>query len=391
MICCFKIDYTTVQHQTHLHLGSCRQRRGRIDGSILLESLIGRNKTRPVFVGGVQVGGEAPVAVQSMTCTDTRDVQATVGQIGALEEAGCEIVRVAVPDMEAAAALAGIREKIHIPLIADIHFNHRLALEAMKKGADGIRINPGNMALDKIRVVVREARSRDVAIRIGINAGSLEKDLLEKYGGPVPDALVESALRCIDLFESMRFRNIKLSLKSSDVPTMIGAYRAIAGKTEYPLHLGVTEAGTLVNAAVKSALGIGILLYEGIGDTIRVSVTGSPVLEIGVAFGILRALNIRKIGPDIISCPTCGRCEIDLFKLSGEIEAKLAGLKSNLKVALMGCVVNGPGEAAEADIGIAGGRGSGLLFKKGKIVRKIREDEFVPVLIEEIERMTSGN
>ncbi len=342
-------------------------------------------------MGGVQVGGGAPVAVQSMTCTDTRDVRATVGQIGDLEEAGCEIVRVAVPDMKAAAALADIRKKIRIPLIADIHFNHRLALEAMKSGADGIRINPGNMALDKVRAVVRAAKARDVVIRIGINAGSLEKDLLEKYGGPAPDALVESALRCIDLFESTGFGNIKLSLKSSDVPTMIGAYRAMAGKTDYPLHLGVTEAGTLVNAAVKSAVGIGVLLHEGIGDTIRVSVTGSPVPEIGVAYGILRALNIRKIGPDIISCPTCGRCEIDLFRLSGEIEAKLAGLKSHLKVALMGCVVNGPGEAAEADIGIAGGRGSGILFKKGKIVRKLREEEFVPVLIEEIARMTSGN
>ena len=353
--------------------------------------MIRRTKTRPVSVGGVQIGGGAPVVVQSMTCTDTRDVGATVGQIEALEEAGCEIVRVAVPDMEAAVAIAGIRKQIRIPLIADIHFNHRLALEAMKQGADGIRINPGNMAVDKLKTVVRAARSREVAIRIGINAGSLERDLLEKYGGPAPNALVESALRCIDLFESMNFRSIKLSLKSSDVPTMIESYRAMAGKTDYPLHLGVTEAGTLVNAAVKSALGIGILLHEGIGDTIRVSVTGSPVLEIGVAYGILRALNIRKVGPDIVSCPTCGRCEIDLFRLSGEIECRLAGLKHNLKIALMGCVVNGPGEAAEADIGIAGGRGSGLLFKKGKIVRKLREEEFVPVLVEEIRRMTSGN
>ena len=381
----------TVQRLNHLHPSSRRQRRRRIDGTALLEPVIRRNKTRPVFVGGVQVGGGAPVAVQSMTCTDTRDVEATAGQIGTLEEAGCEIVRVAVPDPEAAAAIAAIRKKINIPLIADIHFNHRLALEAMKRGADGIRINPGNMAVDRLKTVVRAAKSRDAAIRIGINAGSLEKDLLEKHGGPAPDALVESALRCLDLFESMNFRNVKLSLKSSDVPTMVEAYRAMAEKSDYPLHLGVTEAGTLVNAAVKSAIGIGILLHEGIGDTIRVSVTGSPVLEIGVAYGILRALNIRKVGPDIISCPTCGRCEIDLFRLSEEIEGRLAGLKSNLKIALMGCVVNGPGEAAEADIGIAGGRGSGILFKKGKIVRKLREEEFVPVLIEEIERMTSGN
>ena len=376
---------------THFHPSPAWQRCGHIHGSVLLNQEIKRKKTRPVFVGGIQVGGDAPVVVQSMTCTDTRDVQATVGQIRAMEEAGCEIVRVAVPDMEAAAALADIRKQIRIPLIADIHFNHRLALQAMKNGVDGIRINPGNMGVEKVKTVIKAAKSRNVVIRIGINAGSLEKELLTKYGGPTPDALVESALKSIALFETMDFRNIKLSLKSSNVATMIEAYRAIADKTDYPLHLGVTEAGTPVNAAIKSAMGIGMLLYEGIGDTIRVSVTGSPVLEIGIAYGILRALNIRKIGPDIISCPTCGRCEIDLFKLSEEVEAKLAGLKTYLKIALMGCVVNGPGEAAEADIGIAGGRGSGLLFKKGQVLRKIKEEEFVPVLIEEIKKMTSGN
>ena len=376
---------------THFHPSLAWQRCGHIHGSVLLNQEIKRKKTRPVFVGGIQVGGDAPVVVQSMTCTDTRDVQATVGQIRAMEEAGCEIVRVAVPDMEAAAALANIRKQIRIPLIADIHFNHRLALQAMKNGVDGIRINPGNMGVEKVKTIIKAAKSRNVVIRIGINAGSLEQELLTKYGGPTPDALVESALKSIALFEAMDFRNIKLSLKSSNVATMIEAYRAIADKTDYPLHLGVTEAGTPVNAAIKSAMGIGMLLYEGIGDTIRVSVTGSPVLEMGIAYGILRALNIRKIGPDIISCPTCGRCEIDLFKLSEEVEAKLAGLKTYLKIALMGCVVNGPGEAAEADIGIAGGRGSGLLFKKGQVLRKIKEEEFVPVLIEEIKKMTSGN
>jgi (E)-4-hydroxy-3-methylbut-2-enyl-diphosphate synthase len=346
-----------------------------------------RKLTRPVFVGGVQVGGEAPVVVQSMTCTDTRDVKATVAQIKALEDAGCELVRVAVPDQEAAAALKDIKKRIRLPLIADIHFNHRLALEAMNQGVDGIRINPGNIGADKIRAVVRAAKNRGVAIRIGINAGSLDKELFAKYGGPKPEALVESALRSIALFEEMDFTAIKVSLKSSDVNATIEACRRFSVQSDYPLHLGVTEAGTLVNAAIKSAIGIGTLLAEGIGDTIRVSVTGDPVSEMGIAYGILRALNIRKIGPDIIACPTCGRCEIDLCKLAQEVEMQLAGTKDYLKIALMGCVVNGPGEAAEADIGIAGGRGSGMLFKKGRIVRKVKEEDFVPVLIEEIRQM----
>ncbi|MCX5857130.1 MAG: flavodoxin-dependent (E)-4-hydroxy-3-methylbut-2-enyl-diphosphate synthase [Deltaproteobacteria bacterium] len=352
-----------------------------------MEQKLRRKKTRAVFVGDVQVGGDAPVVVQSMTCTDTRDVKATIAQINALEDAGCEIVRVAVPDQEAAAALKEIKKRISLPLIADIHFNHRLALEAMKNGVDGIRINPGNMGVDKVRAVVKAAKSRDVAIRIGINGGSLDKELLMKYGGPTPDALVESAFNSIILFEEMDFTAIKVSLKSSDVNTMIDAYRRFSEKTDYPLHLGVTEAGTLINAAIKSSIGIGVLLHEGIGDTIRVSVTGRPESEIGLAYGILRALNIRRVGPDIISCPTCGRCEIDLFKLSDAVEKQLAGEKTYLRIALMGCVVNGPGEAAEADIGIAGGRGFGMLFKKGQIIRKIKEEEFVPVLIEEINKI----
>ncbi len=346
-----------------------------------------RKLTRPVFIGSVQVGGEAPVVVQSMTCTDTRNVKATVAQINALEDAGCEIVRVAVPNLEAAAALKAIKKQIRAPLIADVHFNHRLALAAIKNGVDGIRINPGNIEARKIRDVIRAAKDREVAIRIGVNAGSLEKDLLAKYGGPKPEALVESALRSIALFEEMAFTAIKISLKSSDVMTMTEACRRFSEQSDYPLHLGVTEAGTLVNAAIKSAIGIGMLLSEGIGDTIRVSVTGDPVSEMGIAYGILRALNIRKVGPDIISCPTCGRCEIDLFKLAQAVESELAGMKAYLKIALMGCVVNGPGEAAEADIGIAGGRGSGILFKKGRIIQKIREEDFVPVLIEEIRQM----
>jgi len=347
--------------------------------------IIKRKKTRSVYVGGVQVGGDAPVVVQSMTCTDTRDVKATVEQIKRLEDAGCELIRVAVPDREAVEALVVIKKAIRIPLIADIHFNHLLALEVIKNGVDGIRINPGNIGKDRIRKIVSAADERDIMIRIGVNAGSLDKEILSQYGGPTSAALVESTLDNISLCEDMGFNSIKLSLKSSDVATMVESYRLISKKTDYPLHLGVTEAGSIINSSIKSSIGIGILLYEGIGDTIRVSITGDPVSEVDVAYGILRALNVRRVGPDIISCPTCGRCEIDLFKLVEEVEEKLAGMKEYMKIALMGCVVNGPGEAAEADIGIAGGRGSGVLFKKGRVVRKIREEEFVDVLLDEIE------
>ncbi len=348
-----------------------------------------RNK-KQISVGSVKIGGDAPVAVQSMTCTDTRDVASTVAQIDRLEEAGCEIVRVAVPDMAAADALAEIKAKIGIPLIADIHFNHRIALRALEQGADAIRINPGNTSRENLKSVITAARRRNVSIRIGINAGSLEKDILERHGGPTSSALVESALRNVAFFEDQGFDSIKLSLKSSDVPTMIDADRLIAEKSDYPLHLGVTEAGGLIGSAIKSSIGLGVLLYEGIGDTIRVSVTGDPVNELPVAYGILRALNIRKVGPDIISCPTCGRCEIDLPALAAEVESRLRGMKPYMKIALMGCVVNGPGEAAEADIGIAGGRHSGVLFKKGKIVRKIEEKEFLNVLMNEIDEMVKG-
>jgi (E)-4-hydroxy-3-methylbut-2-enyl-diphosphate synthase len=350
----------------------------------MLSTEIVRKDTRPVFLDGVQIGGDAPVVVQSMTCTDTRDINATLAQIKALAAAGCEVVRVAVPDKEAAAALGKIKKNSVIPLIADIHFDYRLALEAIGQGVPGVRINPGNIGKAGIKAIVNLAKERDAVIRIGVNAGSLEKDILARHGGPIAAALVESALRNIALLEDMDFRSLKLSLKSSDVVTMIEAYRGIAAKCSYPLHLGVTEAGTLVNAAIKSSLGIGLLLYEGIGDTIRVSVTGDPVSEMRVAYGILRSLGIRKVGPDIIACPTCGRCEIDVLKLAEEVEGRLAGLKTYLKIALMGCVVNGPGEAAEADIGIAGGRGFGFLFKKGKKIRKIREEDFVAVLLEEI-------
>ncbi|NPU84602.1 MAG: flavodoxin-dependent (E)-4-hydroxy-3-methylbut-2-enyl-diphosphate synthase [Syntrophaceae bacterium] len=353
-----------------------------------MERSVRRRQTRPVVIGGVQIGGGAPVAVQSMTSTDTRNVEATVRQIHALEEAGCEIIRAAVPDEEAALALKAIKERISLPLVADIHFDHRLALLSIERGADAIRINPGNMKREKLPEVVRAAGERGIPIRVGINAGSLEKDLLERYGGPAAEALVESALRNVRLLEDLGFTAIKLSLKSSDVPTMIEAYREVSRRTDYPLHLGVTEAGTLLNAAVKSAAGIGTLLYEGIGDTIRVSVTGNPVPEVGIAYGILRALNVRAVGPDIIACPTCGRCEIDLLAVVEEVERRLAGMREPLKIAIMGCVVNGPGEAAEADIGIAGGKRAGMLFKKGKPVRKVAEGDLVKALLEEVDAMT---
>ncbi|MCX7817391.1 MAG: flavodoxin-dependent (E)-4-hydroxy-3-methylbut-2-enyl-diphosphate synthase [Syntrophales bacterium] len=346
--------------------------------------IIKRKKTRALQVGTVQVGGDAPVVVQSMTNTDTRDVKSTVRQIKRLEKAGCEIVRVAVPDEKAAKAIGAIKSKIAVPLVADIHFDHRLALIALEQGADGVRINPGNMKKGGIREVVNLAKDTGAVIRIGVNAGSLEKDILKKYGQPGAEALVESAIRHVRLMEDMGFHAMKLSVKSSDVLTMIEAYRRLSAEVDYPLHLGVTEAGTLVNAAVKSAIGIGTLLMEGIGDTIRVSVTGDPVREISLAYAILRALNIRRIGVDVIACPTCGRCQINLEKLVREVERRIANVKEPIKVALMGCVVNGPGEAAHADIGIAGGKGYGMLFKKGEIIRSVREEDFVCVLMTEI-------
>jgi (E)-4-hydroxy-3-methylbut-2-enyl-diphosphate synthase len=346
-----------------------------------------RRKTRQISLGQVKIGGDAPVVVQSMTNTDTRDVEATVSQIEALEEIGCEVVRIAVPDQEAADAIPAIRKKIKIPLIADIHFHYQLALDAIEKGVEGIRINPGNIVKDKIGEVVKAAKEHGTVIRIGVNSGSLEKDLVLKFGGATAEALCVSAMNNVRMFEDMGFDQFKLSLKSSDVPTMIEAYRMISAKTDYPLHLGVTEAGTLVDAAIKSALGIGMLLYEGIGDTIRVSVTGNPVMEIPVAYSILRSLKIRQVGPEIISCPTCGRCRIDLVGLTEKVERALTGRKDYIKVALMGCVVNGPGEAADADIGIAGGHGFGMMFKKGVAYKKVEEKNFVTVLLDEMKSL----
>ena len=347
-----------------------------------------RRKTKPVFVGGVQVGGGAPVSVQSMTKSDTRDVVSTVEQINALAESGCEIIRAAVPDAEAAAALPAILSGISIPFVADIHFDHRLALEAIKAGVDGLRINPGNIGgRNKVEEVVRAAQGHGIPIRIGVNAGSLEKELMAKYGGVTAMAMVESAMRHVNILEDLNFTDIKLSLKASNVPLMLEAYRLMSEKVNYPLHVGVTESGTLRYGAVKSAVGIGILLSEGIGDTIRVSLTGHPVHEVRAGFDILRALGLRSRGVEIISCPTCGRTEIDLIKIAEAVENKLQRVDRPLKIAVMGCAVNGPGEAREADIGIAGGDGEALLFKKGEIIRKIPQDKIVEELLAEIDRL----
>ncbi len=320
-----------------------------------------------------------------MTNTDTRDWLATSEQINDLAQAGCELVRVAVPDEDAALAIGRIKERISLPLVADIHFDHRLALISLQQGVDGLRINPGNIGgREEVRKVAEAAKDLGVPIRVGVNGGSLQKDLLAKYGRATPEALVESALREIGQLEECGFDQIKISLKSSDVTDMVAAYRLMAEKTDYPLHLGVTEAGTLISGTVKSALGIGMLLAEGIGDTFRVSLTRDPVDEIKVAYEILRALDIRHRGPEIISCPTCGRTEIDLFSLVDEVERRLAGVAEPIKVAVMGCVVNGPGEARTAEVGVAGGRGHGILFRRGELIKKIPESELADVLVAEV-------
>jgi (E)-4-hydroxy-3-methylbut-2-enyl-diphosphate synthase len=348
-----------------------------------------RRQTRAIRVGSVKIGGGAPVAVQSMTNTDTRDVGATLGQIQRLVQAGCEIVRLAVPDQKAARAFKEIKEKSPVPLIADIHFNYRLALTALESGADAVRINPGNLGgPEKTRRVVEACREQGVSLRLGVNAGSLEADLWDKHGGPTAPALVESARRWVAIFESWDFRDFKISLKSSDVLVTVAAYRELSALVDYPLHLGVTEAGGLIAGTVKSALGIGLLLAEGIGDTLRVSLTRDPVEEVRVAYEILRALHLRERGVELISCPTCGRCGINLFDLAEEAERRLINVVTPLKVAIMGCVVNGPGEAREADVGIAGGKRTGILFKKGKLVRKVPERELLAVLLAEVAALT---
>jgi (E)-4-hydroxy-3-methylbut-2-enyl-diphosphate synthase len=350
--------------------------------------MLERKKTRAVNVGTVGVGGGNPVRVQSMTNVDTRDVLAASLQVCELARAGCEIVRLAVPDEAAAKALAAIRKDSPVPLIADIHFDHRLALLALEAGVDGLRINPGNIGGEaKVDAVVRAAAERGAPIRIGVNSGSVEKDLLARFGGPTPEAMVESALGHVALLERRGFFDIKISLKSSSVLHTIKAYQLLSNRVDYPLHIGVTEAGTLLPGAVKSAVGLGVLLFQGIGDTLRVSLTHDPVAEIGVAYDILRALGLRERGPEVISCPTCGRTEIGLIELAEEVQKRLRDVPEVFRVAVMGCVVNGPGEAREADIGIAGGRGSGIVFRKGEVVRKIRgEANLLPEFMKELDK-----
>ncbi|MBC2722931.1 MAG: flavodoxin-dependent (E)-4-hydroxy-3-methylbut-2-enyl-diphosphate synthase [Desulfosporosinus sp.] len=357
--------------------------------------MIQRKRTQPVQVGSVTVGGGTPIVIQSMTNTDTRDIKSTLAQIHNLAEAGCEIVRLAVLDGEAAKALKEISALSPLPVIADIHFDYRLALQAVEQGIHGLRLNPGNIgARWKVQEVVRAVRERQIPIRIGVNAGSLEKELLEKYGGPTAAGMVESALGHIRLLEEEGYDKLKVSLKASSVPLMLEAYRKIHEVIDYPLHLGVTEAGTIRSGVVKSAIGIGTLLAEGIGDTIRVSLTGDPVREIPVALEILHVLGLRQRSVELISCPTCGRTQVDLADLAEKVEERLSQLPpldKPLKVAVMGCVVNGPGEAREADYGIAGGKGMGLLFRKGEIVARLPEEELLAALLQEIEEYVRGH
>ena len=347
-----------------------------------------RRLTRQLEVGKVKVGGTAPIAVQSMTNTKTSDPVATLEQINRLAEAGCDIVRCAVPDMAAAEGLKTIVAESPIPVIADIHFDYKLALAAIEAGVDGLRLNPGNIGgNDRVAAVVEAAKKRNIPIRIGVNAGSLPKDLLEKYGHPTPEALVEAAWRHIRILEEMDYKNIKISLKAHDVPLTLAAYRLMASQCDYPLHVGITEAGTVNSGIIKSAVGIGTLLAEGIGDTIRVSLTGDPVREVKVGFEILKSLGLREYGPTLISCPTCGRTQINLEKLALEVEKRLAEISEPITVAVMGCVVNGPGEAREADVGIAGGINEGLIFRKGEVLKKVAEADIIDELFAEIEKI----
>ena len=345
-----------------------------------------RNQTKEISIGGVKIGGDNPVAIQSMTNTRTEDVEATVDQILKLEAAGCEIIRCAVPTIEAAEALRRIKSRIHIPLVADIHFDYRLAIAAIENWADKIRINPGNIGSEeKVKAVVDKAKEYDVPIRIGVNSGSLEKHLLEKYGGVTTEGIVESALDKVRMIEKMGYDNLVVSIKSSDVMMCVKAHELIARECPYPLHVGITESGTVYSGNVKSSVGLGIILYEGIGNTIRVSLTGDPAEEIRTAKLILRTLGLRKGGIEVVSCPTCGRTKIDLISLANEVEKMVEDIPlDNIKVAVMGCVVNGPGEAKEADIGIAGGIGEGLLIKKGEIIKKLKEEELLETLRQEL-------
>ena len=347
-----------------------------------------RDETKVVQIGKRQIGGGNPILIQSMCNTKTEDVKATVEQILALEHAGCDIIRVAVPTMEAAAALTEIKRQIHIPLVADIHFDYRLAIAAIECGADKIRINPGNIgSRERIQAVVDKAKEYGVPIRVGVNSGSLEKPLVEKYGGVTAEGLVESALDKVALIEQMGYDNLVISIKSSDVMMCVKAHELIAKKTHYPLHVGITEAGTVIAGNIKSAVGLGLILSQGIGDTIRVSLTGSPLEEFKSAKLILKTLGFRRGGVEVVSCPTCGRTQIDLIGLANQVETLVQGYPLDIKVAVMGCVVNGPGEAKEADLGVAGGIGEGLLIRKGEIVKKLPESELLPALKAELDRM----
>lgn len=349
---------------------------------------IKRRKTRVVKIGNVLIGGNNPVAIQSMCNTKTSDVEATVRQILALEEAGCEIIRVAVPDMKAAEAISEIKKRIHIPLVADIHFDYRLALKAIENGVDKLRINPGNIGgEDRVKAVVEAAKAKNIPIRIGVNSGSLEKEILEKYGEVTPEGLVESALRHVRILEKLDFYDIVISIKASNVPFSLETYSLLSKEVDYPIHLGITESGTAWSGTIKSAVGIGAILAMGIGDTIRVSLTGDCVDEVKVAKAILKDLGLRKFGIEFISCPTCGRTSIDLIGLANKVEERCKNINKDIKVAVMGCAVNGPGEAREADIGVAGGNGYGLIFKKGEILKKLPEEELLDALMEEIEKL----
>ena len=348
-------------------------------------------KTREIHIGNRVIGGSHPILIQSMCNTKTENVQATVDQILRLEEAGCEIIRVAVPTMEAATAIKEIKKQIHIPLVADIHFDYRLALAAIENGVNKIRINPGNIGnLERIQMVVDACKKRNIPIRVGVNSGSLEKHLIEKYGSVTAEGLVESALDKVRIIENLGYQNLVISIKSSDVLMCIRAHELISTKTDYPLHVGITESGTIQRGTVKSSVGLGIILYQGIGDTIRVSLTGDPVEEVTCAKLILKTLGLRKGSVEVVSCPTCGRTSIDLTSLANQVENLVAGYEMDIKVAVMGCVVNGPGEAKEADIGIAGGIGEGLLIKKGVVIKKVPEHQLLSALKEELDQMSRG-
>jgi len=343
-----------------------------------------RRKTKTIYIGNVPIGGNNPIVVQSMTKTDTLDINSTIKQIKSLEKEGCEIIRIAVPNMDSAKVLNLIKKAINIPLIADIHFDWRIALEAIEQGIDGLRINPGNIgAIWKIKEIIKAAKERSIPIRIGVNAGSIEKDILRKYGHPTPEALVESAAKNISILEDLQFDMIKVSLKASDVLRTVKAYKIFSEKYDYPVHIGISEAGPPPYGIIKSSIGLGILLSEGIGDTIRVSLTAKPEEEVIVAYGILSSLGLRQRGVDIISCPTCGRCKIDIINLTKKVQKKLKKIEEPLKIAVMGCVVNGPGEAKEADIGIAGTKGRGIVFKKGKIIKQVDQNELLNELTKE--------